>query len=227
MMNVFSSVFILVRHDFMQAFRGKNDFFLPLGFFIIAALMFPLSIGHQPEILVRIGAGLIWALTLFASSLSLQRMLTADFEDGTLEALFLAAYPLEAFVISKIIIHWILCGAPLIFLTPVIAVCLHLPPIQIGLLLFTLIIGTPILSFIGIIGAALTLGSERTPFLAPLLILPLYIPALIFGISALEAAFMGFNLKPHFFMLGGLFFFSLPLSLFISSYSLKQSLKHF
>jgi heme exporter protein B len=224
--HLFCCTVMLAGHDFRQAFSQKNEFLLPLSFFIIAVLMFLLGIGPRSDVLVRMGGGLIWVLVLFASSLSLQRMFKGDFEDGTLEALLLASYPLEAFVISKIITHWVLCGLPIIILTPVAAACLHLSLTQTGFLIFTLSIGTPILSFIGAIGAALTLGSERTSFLTPLLVLPLYIPVLIFGASAVEAAFMGLSLKPYLFMLCGLFFLSMPLSLFMSAYSLNQSLKY-
>ncbi|MBL0941827.1 MAG: heme exporter protein CcmB [Alphaproteobacteria bacterium] len=225
MKKLFYVLWVLVVHNFRQALREKNEFLLNLGFFVAAALIFPLSIGPEFELLTRIGAGLIWTLTLFASSLSLQRMFTADFEDGTLEALYFASYPLEAFVAAKIITHWILCSLPVLLLVPAVAVCLHLSIFQIGLLILSLSIGTPILSFIGAIAATLTLGIKSNSFLVPLLVLPLYIPVLIFGVNSVEAAFLGLSLKPYLFMLSGLFFLNLPLSILIGAFNLKLNLK--
>lgn len=225
MRNLFCVTRVLIEHNFRQALRRKNEFLLNLSFFVAAALIFPLSIGPQSELLARIGAGLIWTLTLFASSLSLQRMFIIDFEDGTLEALYLSSYPIEVFVTAKIISHWLLCGLPMLLLAPAVAVCLHLSFFQIGLLILSLGIGTPILSFIGTIAATLTLGTKSNPFLAPLLVLPLYIPVLIFGANSVEAAFLGLSLKPYLFMLSGLFFLNLPLSILIGAFNLRQNLK--
>lgn len=226
MKNLFYVIWLLIAHNFRQALRKKNEFLLNLGFFVAAALIFPLSIGPESELLTRIGAGIIWTLTLFASSLSLQRMFTVDFEDGTLEAFYFTSYPLEAFVAAKIITHWILCSLPVLLLMPAIAVCLHLSTFQIGLLILSLGLGTPILSFIGTIAATLTLGIKSNPFLVPLLVLPLYIPVLIFGANSVEAAFLGHSLKPYLFMLSGLFFLNLPLSILIGAFNLKQNIKN-
>jgi heme exporter protein B len=221
----FYVAWILVSHNFTQALRRKSEFLLNLGFFFVAALIFPLSIGPQAEILTRIGAGVIWTLILFASSLSLQRMFTIDFEDGTLEALYLTPYPIELFVAAKIIVHWVSCTLPLLFFIPIVAICLQFTFFQIGLLALSLTIGTPILSFIGAIAATLTLGTKFNSFLTPLLVLPLYIPVLILGTNSIEAVLLGLSLKPYLFMLLGLFFLNLPLSILTAAFNLKQSLK--
>ena len=187
-----SAFFTLLQRDLKIAIRHRGDIFNPLLFFIIVVTLFPLGIGPEPKILTRVAPGIIWVAALLASMLSLERLFKADYTDGSLEQMLLSPQPLAIMVLAKVLAHWILTGVPLILVSPLLAVLLHLESNSYMALMATLALGTPVLSLLGAIGVALTVGLRKGGVLLTLLILPLYIPVLIFATSAIDAA--GMNL---------------------------------
>ena len=172
--------FSLVRRDVSLAFRQGSASTMVVMFFVLTVTLFPLGVGPEANILQRISSGVIWVAAMLASMLSLDRLFQADFEDGSLDLLTLGALPLELTVLAKCLAHWLTTGLPLIFIAPVLGVLLHLEPSGYVTLLITMLLGTPVLSLIGAIGAALTVGVRRGGVLLSLLVIPLYIPVLIF-----------------------------------------------
>jgi len=219
------SFFTLVRRDLSLAFRQGFDSLMVVAFFVIAVVLFPFGVGPEPNTLARIAAGTIWVAALLASMLSLERLFQTDFEDGTLELLALAPVPLEVTVIAKVVAHWLTTGLPLIVTAPLLAVLMQLPGDGYLVLLAALGLGTPALSLIGAVGAALILGSRRGGVLLSLLVLPLYIPVLIFGVSAVDAAIGGLTVRPHLLILTGLFVGSLALTPWASAAAIRQALE--
>jgi heme exporter protein B len=193
-------------------------------FFVIAVVLFPFGVGPEPNVLARIGPGVIWVAALLASMLSLERLFKADYEDGSLELLAMEPVALEAVVLAKVAAHWLTTGLPLIVAAPVLAVLMNMPADGFGLLILTLALGTPTLSLIGAIGAALVLGSRLGGVLLALLILPLYIPVLIFAVGGLEAALAGFPAKAPLLVLAGLFLGALALAPWVGAAALRQAL---
>ncbi|MBB1268713.1 heme exporter protein CcmB [Shewanella sp. SR44-3] len=182
---------VLMR-DIKIAIRHRGDIFNPLLFFILVVTLFPLGIGPEPKVLTRIAPGIIWVAALLASMLSLERLFKADYNDGALEQMLLSPQPLAVLVLAKVFAHWLLTGVPLILISPVLALLLQLESNSYVALILTLTLGTPVLSLVGAIGVALTVGIGKGGVLLSLLILPLYIPVLIFATSAMDAA--GMNL---------------------------------
>jgi heme exporter protein B len=180
-----------LRRDLRLACRDYREWLYPLAFFILVILLFPLAVSPEPKILKPIASGVIWVAALLASLLSLDRLFHADFFDGTLEQLLLSPFPLSILVFAKIIAHWVVTGLPLLVIAPLMGLFLHLSAETILILLAVLALGTPILSFIGAIGMALTLGVRHSGMLLALLVIPLYIPVLIFGASAVTAVQAG------------------------------------
>lgn len=178
----------ILERDFRLALRRRTEVLTALFFFIIVVSLFPLGIGTERAVLRTIGPGVVWVAALLASMLALERLFAADHEDGTLEQLLLAAQPLGLIVLAKTLAHWLLTGFPLVLIAPLVAMQYHLAPGATGIMMLALALGTPILSLIGAIGAALTLGLRGGGILLSLLILPLYIPVLIYGAGAIEAA---------------------------------------
>jgi len=217
--------FTLVRRDLNLAFRQGFDSLMVVAFFIIAVVLFPFGFGPEANILARIASGTIWVAALLASMLSLERLFLTDYEDGTLELLALAPVPLEVTVLAKVVAHWLTTGLPLIVTAPLLAVLMQLPNEGYWVLVVGLALGTPTLSLIGAVGAALTLGSRRGGVLLSLLVLPLYIPVLIFGVSAVDAAIVDFTVRPHLLILGALFGATLALTPGASAAALRQALE--
>lgn len=217
--------FTLVRRDLNLAFRQGFDSLMVVAFFIIAVVLFPFGVGPEANILARIAAGTIWVAALLASMLSLERLFQTDYEDGTLELLALAPVPLEVTVIAKVVAHWLTTGLPLIVTAPLLAVLMQLPEEGYWVLIAALALGTPTLSLIGAVGAALTLGSRRGGVLLSLLVLPLYIPVLIFGVSAVDAAIVDLTVRPHLLILAALFVATLALTPWASAAALRQALE--
>ncbi|MDA9556832.1 heme exporter protein CcmB [Vibrio sp.] len=186
-----TSFFAIMRRELLMAYRRQADVLNPLWFFIIVITLFPLSIGPEPQLLSRIAAGIVWVAALLSALLSLERLFRDDFQDGSLEQLMLMPLPLSVVVIAKIIAHWVLTGLPLIIISPLLALLLSLNWDVWLAVVLTLLIGTPTLSFIGGIGVALTVGLQKGGVLLSLLILPLYIPVLIFATSAIDTASLG------------------------------------
>jgi heme exporter protein B len=214
----------LIRRDLRLALRQGSDAVLVLAFFVMAVLLFPFGIGPEPNLLARIGTGVIWSMALLAALLSFDRLFQADHEDGSLDLLALAPLPLAAIVLAKTAAHWLTTGLPLLLVAPVLALVLRLPGEALPMLLLALLLGTPTLSLIGAVGAALTLGARRGGVLLPLLILPLYVPVLIFGVAAVDAAAAGFASGPPLALLGGMLLAALPLAPWAAAAALRQAL---
>ena len=183
-MNAFLAV---LQRDLRLALRRKSEVLTAVFFFVVVATLFPLAIGPEPETLRKIAPGILWVGAMLASLLSLGRLFAPDYQDGTLEQLALSQAPLPVLIAAKVTAHWLLTGLPLTLLSPVLAVQFGLDPSTMGVLLLSLLVGTPLLSCIGAVGAALTLGVRGGEVLLSLLVLPLYIPALVFGSGAVEA----------------------------------------
>jgi len=181
----------LVARDLRLVWRRPGDVAVVLAFFVVAASLFPLGIGPEPNLLARIAAGVLWAAALFAAMLSLERLFASDYEDGSLDLLLLAPWPLELAALAKCLAHWLTTGLPLALLAPLIALAFGLSPHGQMVLAASLLIGTPTLSLLGGLAAALTLGARRGGALLALLALPLCVPTLIFGASAVETALAG------------------------------------
>lgn len=184
----------LLLRDLQLAFRQGSGLSLTVSFFVIVVTLFPLAVGPDLMLLRAIGAGILWVGALLACLLTLDRLFQADFEDGSLDLLMTGALAIEALVLAKAIAHWMSSVLPIVVISPVLALSLNMPPDGIAFLVLALLIGTPTLSLIGTIGAALTVGMRRSGALLSLLILPLYIPVLIFGVAAVEAAIGGYDI---------------------------------
>lgn len=219
-----SGFFAMVMRDIRLAFRQGADASMTLMFFVIVVVLFPLGVGPEPAVLERISSGILWVTALLSAMLSLDRLFQSDFEDGTLEQLVLSPTPLSLTVLAKCTAHWLTTGVPMILISPLLALLLQMDEDVYGVMLATLVLGTPILSLLGAVGAALSLGSRRSGVLVALLVLPLTIPALIFGVGAIEAAVIGTGAKPHLLLLGALLAASLPLCPWAASAALRQSM---
>ena len=215
----------LVQRDLALALRQGGDAAMVLAFFVLTVILFPFGVGPEPELLARIAAGIVWVTALLAALLSLDRLFLADYEDGSLEALSLMPLPLEAQVAAKCLAHWLVTGLPLTVAAPLLALFLHLHANAYPALILGMALGTPSLSLIGAIGAALTLGARRGGVLLSLLVLPLYIPVLIFGVAACEAAATGLAARPHLLLLAALLVLALALAPFAAAAGLRQALE--
>lgn len=212
-------------HDTRLAFRRGTDTLTAVGFFVLATVLFPFGLGADPQLLARVAPGLIWVTALLAAMLALDRLFATDFEDGSLDHLVLAETPLELVVLAKTLAHWLTTGLPLIIAAPVLALVLDMPLEGFGKLVLALALGTPTLTLVGAIGAALTLGARRSGVLVPLLVLPLYIPVLIFGVAAVDAAISGFDAAPRLTALAGFFLVALALAPFAAAAALRQAVR--
>ena len=213
----------IIQRELLIAFRRQADIFNPLWFFIIVITLFPLSIGPEPNLLARIASGIVWVAALLSALLSLERLFRDDFQDGALEQLMLMPLPLPVVVISKVIAHWMLTGLPLILISPLLAILLSLDFNSWLAVVATLLVGTPTLSFIGAIGVALTVGLQKGGVLLSLLVLPLYIPILIFATSAIDAASLGMAYKGQLAILGAMLVGSITLTPFAIASALRVS----
>lgn len=217
--------FVLVMRDLRLALRQGGDAAMVVAFFVLTVILFPFGVGPEPELLRRIAAGVVWVTALLAALLSLERLFQADYEDGSLEALALLPLPLEAQVLAKCLAHWLTTGLPLTLVAPLLALLLHLDVHGYPTLILGMALGTPILSLIGAIGAALSLGARRGGVLLSLLVLPLYIPVLIFGVAAVEGAIAGLSVRPHLLLLTALLVLALGLVPFAAAAGLRQALE--
>src|ERR1700686_4380727 len=180
----------LIRLDLRLSLRQGSEIGLVLGFFVLAVVLFPFGIGPEAELLRHIAAGIIWGAALFAGGLSLDRLFAADHADGGLDLIALSAMPLELAVLAKGTAHWLTTGLPLTVISPVLAIFVDLDPAALPVLVLGMLIGPPALSLLGMIAAALTLGARHPGVLVSLVVLPLYLPPLIFGTGAVEASLM-------------------------------------
>ncbi|HZH28975.1 MAG TPA: heme exporter protein CcmB [Azospirillaceae bacterium] len=215
----------IVGRDVHLALRQGSDAVTAVMFFLLVAMLFPFGVGPEPNTLARIAPGVIWVAALLAALLSLDRLFQADYEDGSLELLALSPAPLETAVLAKAAAHWIVTGLPLIAAAPVLALAYGLDADGLGVLLGSLALGTPTLSLLGAVGAALTLGARRSGVLTALLVLPIEIPALIFGVGAVDAALMGLEARPHLLLLGGLLTGALPLAPLAAAAAVRAALE--
>jgi heme exporter protein B len=221
-----SAAFIgLFRRDLRLALRQGGDTGLVLGFFVLAVVLFPLGVGPEPAVLQRIGAGIVWVAALLAALLSLDRLFQSDYQDGGLEMLALSSLSLELAVLAKCAAHWVATGLPLALTSPFLALLVDLDPDVIPVLTLGLLLGTPALSLIGSVAAALTLGARRQGVLLSLLVLPLYVPPLVFGAEAVEASVAGTGGRAHLLILGALSLAALPLCPWASAAALRQALE--
>jgi heme exporter protein B len=200
--SMYTAVKTVVCRDITVALRRVQDVFVPVVFFAIVVALFPLGVGPEPTMLGLLAPGVLWVAALLATMLSLPRLFANDYADGTLEQLLLAPHPLSLLVLGKVLAHWLLTGLPLLLLSPLLALQMHLPAGAILPLVISLALGTPVLSLIGAIGAALTLGLRGGGVLISLLVLPLYTPVLIFGAAGVTAAASGVSVEAHLSLLG-------------------------
>lgn len=206
---MFEAFAAVLARDLRLAFRRKGDVAQVLVFFVIVASLFPLGTGAEPNQLRAIGPGVVWVAALLAAMLSLNRLFASDHADGSLEQMLVGAQPLGGIVAGKITAHWLVSGLPLTLIAPVLGVQYDLPAQALGVLVLSLALGTPVLSLIGAVGAALTLGARGAAVLLALLVLPLYVPVLVFGAGAVTAALIGMPSQAHLSLLGAFLAFSL------------------
>ncbi|WP_417614574.1 heme exporter protein CcmB [Oceanisphaera sp.] len=213
----------VLRRELISALRRRGDILNPLWFFIIVITLFPLGIGPDPAQLARIAPGIVWVAALLSSLLALERLFRDDFIDGTLEQLMLMPCPLGVLVLAKVLAHWLLTGLPLLLLSPLVAVLLSLDMVAFKAVFWTLLLGTPILSLLGAIGVALTVGIGKGGVLLSLLTLPLYIPVLIFATSAIDAATLGVAYNGQLAILAAMLAGSITLAPFAIASALRVS----
>ena len=220
-----TAFFSILGRDLRLALRQLSDASLVVLFFVLCAAMFPFAVGPEPNLLARIAPGIITVAAALASLLSLERLFLTDYEDGNLELLVLSPAPLELIVLAKVFVHWCTTGLPLIAAAPLIALLYRMDPAGMAVLLGALALATPVLSLIGAIGAALVLGARRGGVLLSLLMLPLYVPVLIFAVSAIDANLAGLPARPHLLLLGALLLGALPLAPVACCWALRQALE--
>jgi heme exporter protein B len=224
-MKMLEAVFLVAMRDLRLALRRPADVFAALFFFIMTASLFPLGVGPDPNLLRQLAPGVLWVGALLATLLALPRLFAEDFADGALEQLALSANPLGLVVLGKALAHWFLTGLPLALIAPLLGLQFDLPPDALWMLSLSLLVGTPALSGIGAIGAALTLGVKGGGVLLSLLILPLYIPALVFGAGAVEAAASGLGGQAHLSILAALSIGGLCFAPFAAAAALRLALE--
>lgn len=215
---------VLLRRDLLLAFRRRSELVHPLLFFVLMTILFPFGVGSDMKLLQEMAAGIIWVGALLAAMLSLDAIFRADYEDGSLEQLLLSAQPASIIVLAKVLAHWLISGLPLILVAPVLALMLGMPESVLGILMLSLLMGTPVLSLIGAIGSALTVGLHRGGFILSLLVLPLYIPVLIFASQAVDLGMAGFDVSGQLSMLMAFFLLALVLAPAAIAAALKISM---
>ena len=213
----------IVRRELKLALRQGSDASTVLMFYVVVVALFPLGVGPEPDVLERISGGVVWIGALLAALLSLDRLFQPDLEDGSLDLLVLAPWPLEFLVLAKCLAHWLVTGLPIMVISPLLGLLLHMQPEAYFSLLAAMALGTPVLSLIGAVGATLVLGARRSGVLVSLLVLPLTIPVLIFGVAAVEAAAIGQSPQPHLMLLGALLLAALPLCPWAAAAALRQA----
>ena len=215
----------VLRREVSVALRQKGEVLTPLVFFVVIASLFPLGVGPESALLLRMAPGVLWVSALLAAMLSLQRLFATDYTDGSLEQMALSNTPLGLLVVAKALSHFLLSGLPLVLMAPVLGLQFGLEGRALGILMLTLLLGTPTLSLIGSIGAALTLGVRGAGVLLSLLILPLYIPVLIFGAGAVEADAAGMGAGGHLSLLAALLVLSAFFAPLATTTALRISLE--
>lgn len=215
----------LLRRDLRLAVRNGGDALMVVAFFIVAGALFPFGVGAEPAILARIAPGLVWVMALLSVLLSLDRLFQSDYEDGSLDQILLSPQPLVLAVAAKIAAHWLVTAVPLMVAAPLLALLLSLDPALLPPLLLGMLLGTPTLAILGAIGAALALGARRGGVLLSLLVLPLYIPVLVFGAGAVEAASAGAPFHAPLMALGAFLLAALALGPWAAAASLRLAVQ--
>jgi len=218
---IVSLIGCIVRREWLVALRNPGQWVNPLLFFIVVVSLFPLGVGPSPSTLASIAPGVLWVSALLAVLLSLGALFDADYADGTLEQLVLSGQSLPLIVLAKVLVHWLLSGLPLLFVSPLLALLLNLPVHAIPVLMVSLFLGTLTLSFVGAIGAALTVGLNQAGVLLSLLVLPLSVPVLIFGSSAVVAAASGLGVAGQLLVLAALLLLALALAPLTAALALR------
>ncbi|MCD2453185.1 heme exporter protein CcmB [Methylicorpusculum oleiharenae] len=214
----------IVRRDLLLAYRHRAELINPLAFFVLVVTLFPLGVGAEVELLKRIAPGVIWVAALLASLLTMDSLFRSDFEDGSLELMVMSPHPLSVLVLGKVTAHWLLSGAPLSLVAPLLAMMFNMETDAIKILLLTLLLGTPVLSLIGAIAVALTVGLRKGGVLLAILVLPLYVPVLIFASNAVDAAMAGFPVSGQLYMMSAMLFLAITLTPWPTAAALKMSL---
>jgi len=215
----------VVARDLLIAARRRSDVLTTFFFFVIVVSLFPLGVGPEPDTLREIAPGVVWVAALLAAMLSLARMFSADHADGTLEKLVLTPQPLTLLVLSKVLAHWLTTGLPLVLMAPLMGLQFGLPGDVLMTLLVSLLIGTPALSLVGAVGAALTLGVRGGGALTAVLVLPLYVPVLVFGAGAVAATATGLGVSGHLSLLGAMSLAALVFAPWATAMALRISLE--
>jgi len=215
---------LLLKRDLTLAMRHRAEMVNPLLFFILVTSLFPLGVGANPNRLQDIGPGVIWVAALLAALLSLDNIFRSDFEDGTLEQFLLSSHPVSVLVLAKVTAHWLVTGLPLLLVSPLLGVLLGLTGDGIRILMFTLLLGTPVLSLLGAVGVALTVGLRKGGMILSLLVLPLYVPLLIFAAGAVDTASAGLPVSAHLLFISALLVLALSLSPPATAAALRISL---
>lgn len=220
-----TAFFALLKRDLLLAYRHRNELLNPLFFFVLVVMLFPLGTTPEKTLLMTMAPGVIWVAALLASMLALDGLFRADYEDGTLEQMLISPHPLSILMLAKILAHWLVTGLPMILLAPLLGLFMYLPDAGLGVLMLTLVLGTPILSLVGAIGMALTVGLRRGGMLLSLLVLPLYIPVLIFSANAVDAHLADMVISGQIYFLGAMLVLALTLAPLAVAAALRISLE--
>lgn len=215
----------VINRDLTLAIRRMSDVLTTLFFFIIVVSLFPLGVGSEVDTLRAIAPGVVWVAALLATMLALGRLFSADYDDGTLEQMLLVPQPLSLLVLGKVIAHWLVSGAPLVLIAPLLGLQFGMSHDELRVLMLTLLLGTPALSLVGAVGAALTLGVRGGGVLVSLLVLPLYVPVLIFGAGAVTAARSGLGAEAHLSLLGAFLALALCFAPWVAAAALRISVE--
>ena len=213
----------LLRRDVALALAQGGGGGVGLAFFVLVVVLVPLGVGPEPQVLARIGGGVLWIAALLAALLSLDRLFQADWEDGSLDQLMLAPMPLEQVVLVKAAAHWLTTGLPMTLIAPLLGLMLQLPPSALPVLAGAMAVGTPALSLVGAVGAAITVGVRRGGLLLSVLVLPLYLPTLIFGARAVERALVALDAGPALALTGAVSLLSAALAPFAAAAALRMN----
>ncbi len=223
---MFGTFLCILRRDITLAMRRRTDILTTLFFFIIVASLFPLGVGSEKEILRFLGPGVVWVAALLASMLALERLFASDYADGTLEQMMLTPQPLSVLVLGKVCAHWLLTGLPLVLIAPLIGLQYGLEGQTLAVMAAALLVGTPVLSLVGSIGAALTLGLRGGGILLSLLVLPLYIPVLVYGSGAVTVSMIDLaDVQPFMALLGAFLILALAFSPLATAAALRISVE--
>ena len=218
---MFRAFYHLLMRDLRLAFRSRHELANPLIFFILVVSLFPLAVSPTPELLREMAPGVIWVSALLSVLLSLDRLFRQDYEDGSLDQLMLSPHPLMILVLAKVCAHWFLTGLPLVLIAPLLGMFMSIPAEAIPALVWSLLLGTPVLSLIGAIGVSLTVAVNRGGVLLSLIVLPLYIPILIFGANAVDVAIDGLSVRGQLFFLGSVLALAISLAPLATALALR------